>query len=338
MAGPATLAIKIVADASKATKEIKGVGTTAKTTGAKLSWDGRRPRRSPGRRRGGHLREGRGRRRRRVRLGDRRTGDRVQECGGCHRQAAARRGRLRRRTVRPDRCRRRTDPGRPNHAGHLPERRDETARASGVFDRATTAAADLAAAGFGSLESNAATLGKILQDPAKGLAKVQKFTGPLTDSQKELITAMAEAGDVAGAQAAVLDILEGKVGGTAAATATTSDKMSVAFGEVSEAVGGVLLPILDLLAPDPLRDRRFPPGEHRLAAPPGRRGRRRGRRHQALEHVADDPQRHSRPQPDRSGHRRRRRSHRRRHPGHQELGQDLSVPGQDLEHDQERWR
>ena len=120
---------------------------------------------------------------------------------------------------------------------------------SGVFDRATTAAADLAAAGFGSLESNAATLGKILQDPAKGLAKVQKFTGPLTDAQKELITTMAETGDVAGAQAAVLDILENKVGGTAAATATTSDKMSVAFGEVSEAVGGVLLPILDLLAP-----------------------------------------------------------------------------------------
>ncbi len=126
---------------------------------------------------------------------------------------------------------------------------DETARTSGVFDRTTAAAADLAAAGFGTLEGNAATLGKILQDPAAGLGKLQKLTGPLTDSQKELIAGMAEAGDVAGAQAAVLDILEGKVGGTAAATATSSEKMSVAFGEVSEAVGGVLLPILEFLAP-----------------------------------------------------------------------------------------
>jgi hypothetical protein len=125
----------------------------------------------------------------------------------------------------------------------------ETGRASGAFDRATTAAADLAAAGFGSLESNAATLGKILQDPAEGLGKLQKLTGPLTDSQKDLITSMAEAGDVAGAQAAVLDILEGKVAGTAAATATESAKMGVAWGEVSEAVGGVLLPILGALAP-----------------------------------------------------------------------------------------
>ena len=76
----------------------------------------------------------------------------------------------------------------------------------------------------------------------RGWAKLQKLTGPLTDAQKELITAMAESGDVAGAQAAVLDILEGKFGGTAEATATDSQKMGVAFGEVSEAVGGVLLP------------------------------------------------------------------------------------------------
>src|SRR4029453_1971193 len=46
---------------------------------------------------------------------------------------------------------------------------DETARTAGVFDRATSAAADLAAAGFGSLDTNAVQLGKALQDPVKGL-------------------------------------------------------------------------------------------------------------------------------------------------------------------------
>jgi len=41
--------------------------------------------------------------------------------------------------------------------------------AGGAFDRATVAALDLAAAGFGTAESNAVQLGKALEDPIKGI-------------------------------------------------------------------------------------------------------------------------------------------------------------------------
>jgi hypothetical protein len=44
--------------------------------------------------------------------------------------------------------------------------------AGGAFDRATKAALDMAAAGFGTAEGNAVQLGKALQDPIKGLKGV----------------------------------------------------------------------------------------------------------------------------------------------------------------------
>src|SRR5262245_25034342 len=51
---------------------------------------------------------------------------------------------------------------------------DATARQAGIFDRATAAAADLAAAGFGTLDGNAVQLGKALQDPTKMLGSLAK--------------------------------------------------------------------------------------------------------------------------------------------------------------------
>lgn len=126
---------------------------------------------------------------------------------------------------------------------------DETARAAGIFDRATAAAADLAAAGFGSLDANSVQLGKALQDPTKGLVALAKSGVTFTDAQKDQIKAMQESGDLLGAQKIVLAAVEGQVKGTAAATATSADKMTVAFGETQEAVGAALLPILEKLMP-----------------------------------------------------------------------------------------
>ena len=126
---------------------------------------------------------------------------------------------------------------------------DETARTAGVFDRATAAAADLAAAGFGTLDSNATQLGKALQDPTTGLTALARAGVTFTDEQREQIRVLQESGDLLGAQNLVLQAVEGQVQGTAEATATSSDKMGVAFGEVSEAVGGALLPAFEALAP-----------------------------------------------------------------------------------------
>jgi hypothetical protein len=124
----------------------------------------------------------------------------------------------------------------------------ETARLAGVFDRATAAGADLAAAGFGSIDSNAVQLGKALEDPTKGMTALAKSGVTFTDAQKDQIKAMQESGDLLGAQNIVLAAVEKQVGGTAEATATSSGKMAVAFGEVQEELGGKLLPVVSTLA------------------------------------------------------------------------------------------
>jgi hypothetical protein len=124
-----------------------------------------------------------------------------------------------------------------------------TARQAGIFDRATAAAADLAAAGYGNLDTNAKQLGKALNDPVKGTAALTKAGVQFTQQQKDQIAAMVKAGDVTGAQKIILGEVEHQVKGTAAATATSADKMNVAWGETEEAVGKALLPILEKLAP-----------------------------------------------------------------------------------------
>lgn len=120
--------------------------------------------------------------------------------------------------------------------------------AGGMFDRATVAAADLAAAGFGSVESNAAQLGKALQDPIKGLTALTKSGVTFSEAEKEKIKVLTESGQLAKAQGIVMAAIEKQVGGTAAATADSSMKMRLAFENVIESVGMMLLPMLDRLA------------------------------------------------------------------------------------------
>jgi hypothetical protein len=126
--------------------------------------------------------------------------------------------------------------------GEIGQSADE---AGSEFDRATQAAIDLAAAGFGSIEGNAVQLGKALNDPIKGLASLSKSGVTFTDAEKDMIKAMVEAGDTAGAQRMVLEAIEKQVGGTAVATANGSDRMRVAFSQLMENVGMKLLPIFE---------------------------------------------------------------------------------------------
>lgn len=120
--------------------------------------------------------------------------------------------------------------------------------AGGAFDRATEAAFDLAAAGFGTAESNAVQLGKALNDPVKGLASLARAGITFTDAEKERIAALVESNKMGEAQALVLEAIETQVGGTAEATATASDKMQTAWGELQESVGTTLLPAFDDVA------------------------------------------------------------------------------------------
>jgi hypothetical protein len=121
--------------------------------------------------------------------------------------------------------------------------------AGGAFDRATAAALDMAAAGFGTAEGNAVQLGKALQDPIKGIAALAKSGVTFTKQEKKKIEALVESGNLLEAQNIILKAVEGQVGGTAAASASSFDKMKFALAGVSDTFGEMLLPAIDALAP-----------------------------------------------------------------------------------------
>jgi hypothetical protein len=121
--------------------------------------------------------------------------------------------------------------------------------AGGAFDRATAAALDMAAAGFGTAEGNAVQLGKALQDPIKGIAALAKSGVTFTKQEKAKIEALVESGNLLEAQNIILKAVEGQVGGTAAASASSFDKMKFALAGVSDTFGEMLLPAIDALAP-----------------------------------------------------------------------------------------
>jgi hypothetical protein len=118
-------------------------------------------------------------------------------------------------------------------------------RMGGAFDRATILAQDLAAAGFGEATANATQLGKALNNPIEGISALTRVGLTFTEEQKKVIKSLQETGDMAGAQEIILAELERQVGGTAAATVTDTEKMALAFGQVSEQIGTALLPLLE---------------------------------------------------------------------------------------------
>ena len=117
--------------------------------------------------------------------------------------------------------------------------------AGGAFDRATMAAIDLAAAGFGEAETNAVQLGKALNDPIKGITALGRAGITFTETEKEKIRTLVESNQMLAAQELILVALETQVGGTAVATANASDKMALAFENISEKVGAALLPAFE---------------------------------------------------------------------------------------------
>jgi hypothetical protein len=119
----------------------------------------------------------------------------------------------------------------------------------GAMDRATLAAIDLAAAGFGSAEQNAVQLGKALQDPIKGITALARSGVTFTEQEKEKIKALVASGKLLQAQNLILTAIETQVGGTAEATATGSQKMALAFLAMQDALGEALMPVFEAFVP-----------------------------------------------------------------------------------------
>lgn len=118
----------------------------------------------------------------------------------------------------------------------------EAGRMSGVFDRATQAAFDMASAGFGEADQNAVQLGKALQDPIQGINALRRSGITFTAAEKKKIATLVKSNKLLDAQKIILSAVEHQVGGVAAATADPVDKMKVGWTEIGESLGKVVLP------------------------------------------------------------------------------------------------
>lgn len=126
--------------------------------------------------------------------------------------------------------------------------RNEAGKGGAIFDRATAAAVDLSATGFGSVAAGSKMLGKALNDPVKGISALSRAGVTFSAGQQKRIKSMVAENDLLGAQKLILAEVESQVGGVAAAQATAGEKARVMAGNLKEQLGTALLPTLDRLA------------------------------------------------------------------------------------------
>ena len=117
-----------------------------------------------------------------------------------------------------------------------------------TFTDTIKSAMDLSTVMGGDLQSNVKLLGKALNDPAEGLAKLSRAGVTFTDAQKEQIKTLQESGDLLGAQDVILGALQDKFGGAAEAVADPWTQLQNTLGDVAENLGSVLLPSINVVA------------------------------------------------------------------------------------------
>jgi hypothetical protein len=117
-----------------------------------------------------------------------------------------------------------------------------------VFPDATKAILDLSAALGGDMQGATIQIGKALNDPIAGITALTRVGVSFTAQQKDMIEAMVQAGDVAGAQRLILAELAKEFGGSAEAQATNVKRLTVAWGNFREELGGALLPLVEEFA------------------------------------------------------------------------------------------
>lgn len=134
---------------------------------------------------------------------------------------------------------------------------------SETLKRALKLSADYAAFTGTNMAAASETLGKAISSPAQGIERLQRAIGYLNPAQVEAIKQMQEMGDTAGAQAALMAILEQKIGGVAETMNTGYTKAfseaKKATGEFFETLGGtaaVTVPVQSFLkfVADSMRD------------------------------------------------------------------------------------
>lgn len=123
--------------------------------------------------------------------------------------------------------------------------RDTADETGASFDRATQAAIDLAAGGFGQLETNARLLGRILENPTKNLNALTRAGITFTEAEKKKIAKLQDSGKLFEAQDLVLQSIEGRVKGLAEASATPLERLTAQFEQIGDAIGESMLTPLE---------------------------------------------------------------------------------------------
>ena len=121
--------------------------------------------------------------------------------------------------------------------------------AGNEFDRAQQAAVDLSARLGQDLQSSTVMLGKALNDPIAGITAMTRVGVSFTEEQKNMIKAMAEAGDIAGAQGLILEELEKQYGGAAQAArdAAPGGDLNQQWRDLQQTIGERLVGALGAL-------------------------------------------------------------------------------------------
>lgn len=122
---------------------------------------------------------------------------------------------------------------------------NEVGAGNDIFDRTAELMLDVSSIMNTDAKGAAIQLGKALNDPVANMGALSRSGLTFTAQQKDQIKTLAESGQLLEAQKIILSELESQLGGTAAASADASDKISNAFGEIAEAVGMGVLPFLE---------------------------------------------------------------------------------------------
>jgi hypothetical protein len=123
--------------------------------------------------------------------------------------------------------------------------RNEAGKGNDIFNQSTKTLVDMSAAMGSEPKQAAIQLGKALNDPVKGISALSRVGVTFTKSQQKVIEKLVKGGETAKAQKIILAELNSEFGGAAKAQATAGDKFKVAFGNLQEAVGTALLPVVD---------------------------------------------------------------------------------------------
>lgn len=121
---------------------------------------------------------------------------------------------------------------------------NQIGKGNNIFDQAAESALNMSAALGTDLQGATLQVGKALNDPIAGVTALTRAGVQFTKQQKAQIKSLVASGDQLGAQKVILKELTTQFKGAAAAAATPSQKLKVAFDNIKESIGQRLLPFV----------------------------------------------------------------------------------------------